>query len=82
DRFVSLKRYHHSRCDSSKPFVGRQHFSSLAGMKSRGEEDDDLEDGFSELETPTRTDENHASNMAHEDEDEDELISGSEISEE
>ncbi|KAG6694445.1 hypothetical protein I3842_09G048700 [Carya illinoinensis] len=51
DRFQPLKRFCHPTYDSLKFFVGRHSFSSQAGAKSSGE--DDLEDGFSELETPS-----------------------------
>lgn len=79
DNFLSLKRYHHRQCDSLESLIGRRHFSSEAGMKSNGEEDEDLEDGFSELETPASADATQASNVALENDDE--LNSEHELSE-
>lgn len=78
--FLSLKRYHHSRCDSFESFIGNRRFSSEAGVENSSEEDDDLEDGFSELETSAGVDENPASSVAHESDNE--LISEHELSEE
>ncbi|KAJ0610881.1 putative tetratricopeptide-like helical domain superfamily [Helianthus annuus] len=54
------------------------HYSSLAGTKSNGEEDDDLVDGFSELEDST-TDEVQEKNV--EDESDDGIVSEPELSE-
>ncbi|KAJ0041042.1 hypothetical protein Pint_27516 [Pistacia integerrima] len=51
DRGLSSLRFYHSSYSSSNFSVGRRGLSSLAGTKSSGEEDD-LEEGFSELETP------------------------------
>ncbi|GMJ02368.1 PENTATRICOPEPTIDE REPEAT 596 [Hibiscus trionum] len=51
DKGLSLLRFYHSRHTSSNFPVRRCGFSSQAGAESSGEEDD-LEDGFSELETP------------------------------
>lgn len=78
DRFVSFKRYHHNQCESFKLYNGRHHFSSHAGMRS-SEDEDDLEDGFSELETAAASaDEIQASKTPIESDNE--LISESEIS--
>lgn len=55
DGWLSLKRCYHSVQIPSCLSAGRQTFSSRAGAKSGGEEDDDLEEGFSELETPEVT---------------------------
>ncbi|KAF4356686.1 pentatricopeptide repeat-containing protein At1g80270, mitochondrial [Cannabis sativa] len=46
----SFKRCYHEKFDSANLYVVRRSLSSQAGTKSSGEEDD-LEDGFSELET-------------------------------
>ncbi|OMO51952.1 hypothetical protein COLO4_37452 [Corchorus olitorius] len=51
DKRPSLLGFYHSRHASSNFTVGRRSLSSQAGAESSGEEDD-LEDGFSELETP------------------------------
>lgn len=75
DRKPSLKRLYNSACNTPQSFIGIHSFSSRAGMKSSGEEDDDLEDGFSELETPV--DANARGNNL-EDESDNELISGDE----
>jgi pentatricopeptide repeat protein len=59
--------------------VGRCSFSSQADSESSTQEDDDLEDGFSELETPANAE---VVQDSHEDEgNEDELISDLELSE-
>ncbi|KAA8517948.1 hypothetical protein F0562_015422 [Nyssa sinensis] len=79
DRSLSLKRFYSTTGDSSKFFMGRRSFSSQAGAKSSGEVDDDLEDGFSELESPASAEAILESNA--EDENEDELISEPEPSE-
>jgi hypothetical protein len=76
DRCLYLKRFYHTTCSSSNVFVVRQ-FSSQAGAKSSGEEDD-LEDGFSELEMPSSAKANQDGNV--EDESDDELISEPELS--
>ncbi|OMO77904.1 hypothetical protein CCACVL1_14742 [Corchorus capsularis] len=51
DKRPSLLRFYHSRHASSNFSIGRRSLSSQVGAESSGEEDD-LEDGFSELETP------------------------------
>ncbi|XVE95753.1 hypothetical protein REPUB_Repub02eG0126700 [Reevesia pubescens] len=77
DKHLSMLRFYHSRHASSKFHVGKCGLSSQAGAESSGEEND-LEDGFSELETPANADtkENHT---AHE-ETEDVLDSDQELS--
>lgn len=74
-----LKRFYHTKHGSSKFSVGRCGFSSQAGAKSSGE-DDDLEDEFSELETPSSAQAKQTSNVA--DESDGELISEPELSDE
>ncbi|KAM7524424.1 hypothetical protein LguiA_014326 [Lonicera macranthoides] len=78
DRSLSLKRFYSTRCDSPKSFMGRHRFSSQAGTKSSGEEDDDLEDGFSELEAPASSE--VTQNSTGEAENDDELISEPDLS--
>lgn len=56
----------------------RHRFSSQAGTKSSGEEDDDLEDGFSELEAPASSE--VTQNSTVEAENDDELISEPDLS--
>lgn len=51
DRYQSSTRFLNTKCSSENLFIGTRSFSSQAGTKSSGEEDDPLEDGFSELET-------------------------------
>lgn len=77
DKCLYLKRLYHTTCGSSNVFVVRHSFSSQAGEKSSGEEDD-LEDGFSELEMPSSAKANQVGNV--EDESDDELISEPELS--
>lgn len=67
DRGWSLVRHYHRAHDFS---AGRCGFASQAGAKSGGEEDDDVEDGFSELESPASA----------EDKKEDGLLSESDLS--
>lgn len=78
DWFVSTRRYHHKQCESLKFYIGKHHLSSHAGMKSSEDEDDDLGDGFSELETPASADETQGRSAPCEINDE--LISDSELS--
>lgn len=78
DRFVCTRRYHHKQCGSLKFYIGKHHLSSHTGMKSSEDQDDDLEDGFSELETPASADETQARSAPCESNDE--LISDSELS--
>lgn len=77
DRHLSLKRFYHTAHGSSNVFVVRHNFSSQAGAKSSGEEDE-LEDGFSELEMPSSAVAKQDGNV--EDESDDELISEPELS--
>ncbi|KAL1813473.1 hypothetical protein ACET3Z_023538 [Daucus carota] len=72
DQFVPSRRYHHNKSESFKFYNGRHYFSSHAGMKS-SEDEDDLEDGFSELERTASANEIEARS-------DNELISESEIS--
>ena len=67
DLHLSFKRSYHGKHDSANFYMVRCGLSSQAGAKSSGEEDD-LEDGFSELE---KTDRANAAG----DNDDDELIS-------
>lgn len=78
DRFVCTRRYHHKQYESLKFHVGKHHLSSHAGMKSSEDEDDDLGDGFSELETPAGADESQARSAPCESNDE--LVSDSDLS--
>ncbi|XP_059646078.1 pentatricopeptide repeat-containing protein At1g80270, mitochondrial-like [Cornus florida] len=77
NRSLFLKRFYNTAYDSPKFFLGRFSFSSQAGAKSSGEEDDDLEDGFSELETSASGE--AIQNKNAEDENEDELLSEAEL---
>ncbi|KAG5552604.1 hypothetical protein RHGRI_010628 [Rhododendron griersonianum] len=77
--YMSLKRFYRASHGSPRPFVGRCSFSSQADSESSTQEEDDLEDGFSELETPANADvvkEKHVDEV-----NEDELISEPELSE-
>lgn len=76
DGFLPSKRLYTTNV-LSKFSVDRCSLSSQAGAESSGEEDD-LEDGFSKLETPPTAEVVQASNAN--DENEDELVSGPEIS--
>ncbi|GLT28024.1 hypothetical protein SLA2020_029820 [Shorea laevis] len=69
---ISLLRFYHSRHASSNIYIGRCALSSKAGAESKGEEVD-LEDGFSELETPASAEGNDYASAG--DENEDELVS-------
>lgn len=51
DRYQSSIRFLNTKCSSENLFIGTHSFSSQAGTKSSGDEDETLEDGFSELET-------------------------------
>lgn len=76
--YLSLKRFYRASHGSPRPFVGWCSFSSQADSESSTQEEDDLEDGFSELETPANAD----VQVNHVDEaNEDELISEPELSE-
>ncbi|KAI7990583.1 Pentatricopeptide repeat-containing protein [Camellia lanceoleosa] len=80
DGCMSLKRFYSSAHGSPKFLMGTCSFSSQADTKSSAQEEDDLEDGFSELETPASADMVQDSNV--DGENEDELISEPELSEE
>lgn len=73
---LPLSRFYHRTHDCSNFFGGRRGLSSQAGAESSGEEDD-LEEGFSELETPAT---NAVQKSIAEDEKEYGLISESELS--
>ncbi|KAM5578080.1 pentatricopeptide repeat-containing protein [Rosa sericea] len=77
DGYLPSKRLYYTTDVLSKFSVDRRSLSSQAGTKSSGEEDD-LEDGFSELETPPTAEAIQVTNTN--DENEDELISGPEVS--
>lgn len=51
DTSLSVSRFYKMACSPSTSFKGSHSFSSHAGTKSSGEDDDEL-DGFSELESP------------------------------
>lgn len=72
DRCVPFKRFYRTEHASGNLFVSRRGRSSEAGTRS-SEEENDLEDGFSELETSASADAVQHSNS--EDENDDELIS-------
>ncbi|XP_057466867.1 pentatricopeptide repeat-containing protein At1g80270, mitochondrial-like [Actinidia eriantha] len=70
DGYKALKRFYSTSHGSSKFLTGWCSFSSQAHSKSSDQEEDDLEDGFSELESPASVDEESG----------DELISEPELS--
>ena len=70
DGYKALKRFYSTSHGSSKVLTGWCNFSSQAHSKSSDQEEDDLEDGFSELESPASVDEESG----------DELISEPELS--
>lgn len=76
-RCLSAKRFYHTTHPSLKFSMGKHGLSSQAGAKSSDEEDD-LDDGFSELETPVSADAMQESNA--DDGDKDELISEPDLS--
>ncbi|KAK1393583.1 Pentatricopeptide repeat-containing protein [Heracleum sosnowskyi] len=78
DRFVCTRRYHQKQYESLEFYIGKRHLSSHAGMKSTEDEEDDLGDGFSELETSVGADENQARSVPRGSNDD--LISDSELS--
>ncbi|KAE9460322.1 hypothetical protein C3L33_07776, partial [Rhododendron williamsianum] len=77
--YMSLKRFYRASHGSLRPFVGRCSFSSQADSESSTQEEDDLEDGFSELETPANAD--VVKEKQVDEVNEDELISEPELSE-
>lgn len=77
EKHPSLLRFYHSTHASFKFPVGRCGLSSQAGVESSGEEND-LENGFSELETPV--DAETKKNYISQDETVDELVSDQEFS--
>ncbi|CAL5401545.1 unnamed protein product [Camellia sinensis] len=81
DGCISLKRFYSATHGSPNFFMGCCSFSSQADSKSSAQEEDDLEDGFSELETAaSAVDVVQDSNV--DDLNEDQLISEPELSEE
>ncbi|KAG8372135.1 hypothetical protein BUALT_Bualt12G0034900 [Buddleja alternifolia] len=74
DELLSSTRFYNTSSSSSKSYREVRTFSSQPDAKSSGEKDDDLEDGFSELETPH--------NATHESTSGDESDDGSDLSEE
>lgn len=77
DGYLPSKRLYYTTHVLSKFSVDRRSLSSQAGTKSSGEEDE-LEDGFSELETPPTAEAILESNTNNENEDE--LISAPDVS--
>lgn len=74
DRCLSFKRFYHRKNDSVNFYRVRRSLSSQAGTEnSEDEDEDDLEDGFSELETTDRAKAVKDTNAG--DNNEDELIS-------
>lgn len=71
----SLKCLYHEECSSSNFYMKVRSLSSHAGAKSSDEDDDDLEDGFSELESP----ESNKTQEHGEKERDDELVSEPEL---
>ncbi|WOG91085.1 hypothetical protein DCAR_0310333 [Daucus carota subsp. sativus] len=80
DPFVLSMRYYHKQCESLKFYIRKHHLSSHAGMRSSEDEDADLGDGFSELETIASADETQARSASCEGNDE--FISESELTDE
>ncbi|CAN6576849.1 unnamed protein product [Malus baccata var. baccata] len=78
DECLPSKRLYHTTCVSWNFSMDKHSLSSQAGAKSNGEEDD-LEDGFSELETPSSVE--AIPEINGNDENIDELISEPELSE-
>ncbi|XWS65319.1 hypothetical protein CRYUN_Cryun05aG0083000 [Craigia yunnanensis] len=68
DKHPSLLRFYYSTHASSNFPIGRRGLSSQAGAESSGEEND-LEDGFSELETPVNVETKENNNALVETED-------------
>ncbi|XP_043693741.1 pentatricopeptide repeat-containing protein At1g80270, mitochondrial-like [Telopea speciosissima] len=75
--YLFLKRFYHSPSIHLRLSQGSYSLSSQAGTES-SEDNEDLEDGFSELETPASTDSIEESNTG--DEIGEELVSGPELS--
>ena len=69
-------QFHHSTNVGSKFYLEKRGFASQAGAENSGS-DDDLEDGFSELETPANANESTVNVLAG---NEDQLISEPELS--
>ncbi|KAI3677933.1 hypothetical protein L6452_37207 [Arctium lappa] len=77
DRSLLLKRYSSRAHGAQSSFIGKHSFSSQAGTKSSGEEDDDLKYDFSELDATSSLDQ--GKNVEHESDNE--LISETGLSE-
>ncbi|KAK4412840.1 Pentatricopeptide repeat-containing protein, mitochondrial [Sesamum alatum] len=82
DGLLSSTRFNKSKSSCSKSQREVRTFSSQAGASNSGQEDDDLEDGFSELGKPSYVAQEATSGDESESESEDDLISRSELSEE
>ncbi|GAB4851758.1 hypothetical protein Ancab_031160 [Ancistrocladus abbreviatus] len=76
DKWSLSKRFHHTFQIPCQFSMGSHGFSSQAGARSGGEEEDDLEDGFSELGTPERSEKVKESHL----DDDNELVSEPELS--
>ena len=79
-RYLSLTWFFNASCDSQKLLSGTLSLTSQAGTESSGQDDDDLENGFSKFGTSTTSDLFNESHAVHENEDD--LICESELSEE
>ncbi|XP_077244285.1 pentatricopeptide repeat-containing protein At1g80270, mitochondrial-like [Tasmannia lanceolata] len=77
-KFLSPKMFYPNRSAPGKFFMGSRSLSSQAGAKSSDDEEDNLEDGFSELEMAPETDSLGEKNPV--DESAEELISETELS--
>ncbi|XP_011075441.1 pentatricopeptide repeat-containing protein At1g80270, mitochondrial isoform X2 [Sesamum indicum] len=80
DGLLSSKRFYNTQSSCSKSQSEIRNFSSKAGARNSEQEDDDLEDGFSDLEKPSYV--AQESTSGDESERDDDLISRSELSEE
>lgn len=74
DRSLLVKRFSSRAHGAQSPFIGKHSFSSQAGTKSSGEEDDDLKYDFSELDATSNVDQGN-------NESDNELISETDLSE-
>ncbi|KAL0453220.1 UNVERIFIED_CONTAM: Pentatricopeptide repeat-containing protein, mitochondrial [Sesamum latifolium] len=80
DGLLSSTRFYNTKSSCSKSQSEVHTFSSQAGARNSEQEDDDLEDGFSDLEKPSHT--AQESTSGDESESDDDLISRSELPEE
>ncbi|KAK4404757.1 Pentatricopeptide repeat-containing protein, mitochondrial [Sesamum angolense] len=78
DRLLSSTGFHNTKSSCSKSQSEVRTFSSQAGAGNSGQEDDELEDGFSDLEKPSHV--AQESTSGDESESDDDLISRSELS--